>query len=236
MCPTPRQSIYRVWIEECPQFWMGTAFAVKAPNLVVTAGHVVEGKNLKAARLMSSVFRNRFFRFRKVAEDGEADLALLKLEERDPDFLPLAISTGPTAYGQHVWAVGYPMTHYGAQQIRLEQSERHLALCSCTVVAGPNADDASRSFLFVHPQLSGGMSGSPILDHEDKVVGVFVAQVGRLRFWISPPQDSLSKCIWSSRIDRLLGKVEKRDVEPEPEPEAAPARNMRRWLRFFHWG
>jgi S1-C subfamily serine protease len=211
---------------------MGTAFAIKAPNLVATAGHVVAGKNLKGARLMSSVFQRRSFRFRKVAEDSDADLALLRLEDTDPDFSPLEIATTPTTYGQRVWAMGYPTTHYGPQQIQLEQSDSHLAVCPCAIVPGPLPDTATRDLVFfVKPKLNLGMSGSPILDQANQVVGVLVSVIRREKrgqLW----DTNLSMCVCSIHLAQLLRRVE---TEPELEPEAAPAKNRRRWLRFFHW-
>lgn len=237
MCPHARPSIYRVWIEEGSQITTGTAFAIKAPNLVASASHVVRGKDLKGARLLSSLFQRRSFRFRIVAEDGEADLALLRLEDPDPDFSPLTICSTPTVSGQDVWAMGYPPTHFGSQQVQLERHMAHLAVCPCTIVpALPLRDTASSGdLLFVRPRLYPGMSGTPILDLEDRVVGVLVKTVNREHGprWLDT---DLSICVRSLRLAQLLQGFEEARP-PEPNSSRAYAQNGggRGWHVFFRW-
>lgn len=241
MSPAPRQSIYRVWIEDGSQITMGTAFAIRTPNLIVTANHVVQGKELTGARLMSSLFKRRSFRFRKVAEDSDSDLALLELVDVDPDFSPLAVCSTPTVSGQRTWAVGYPTTHYGPQQIQMERDERHLAVCPCTIVPGPLPEAVKTDLVFfTEPKLSSGMSGSPILGPGDKVVGVLVS-ILKTEKWSRWRNASLSMCACSSRLTQLLKRVEaETELEaapavPPPSDEAAGTGRRRRWWTLLRW-
>lgn len=242
MCPAPRRSIYRVWIEDGSQVTTGTAFAVKLPNFVVTASHVVRGKDLKSGRLMSSLFQRRSFRFDKLAQDNDSDLALLRLVDPDPDFTPLAVSSTPPVNGQLVWASGYPTTHYGSQQIQMERDERHLAVCPCTVVPGPLPDTVKSDLVFfTEPKLSFGMSGSPIVGPGNKVVGVLVS-ILRAEKWSQWRNANLSMCVCSFRLAQLLGRLEAETEPaaapalPSPSDKAAGARHRRRWWTLFRWG
>ncbi len=198
------RSLYAVVLED----GFGTAFAVGKQGLVATAYHVAQEKDISKAILLRTMFERKAFRFEKVIEDAETDIALLRLVDNDSDFVPLNICEVPAQYGQGVLALGYPITYRGAEQINLNKPMVNLRVCGCTVASdlciplGSKRVDVFEVDSNLHP----GMSGGPILDSRGTVAGIISHG-----FW-RPRNNGFNEldftvCIRASYLAELLAKV-----------------------------
>lgn len=139
-----------------PRAGHGTGFAVSATGLIMTAHHVVDGARHVVVRLPGD---GGFYSARVVFEDKEADIALLDIDAATPS---LTITTDASMrVRQSVFTVGYPIDPTRKQP----QSSRG-------IVAGQLEDGTLQLDMAVNP----GNSGGPLLDEEERVVGMVVAR------------------------------------------------------------
>lgn len=186
----------------------GTAFAVGKQGLVATAHHVTQETDLSKAILLRTMIEKKVFRFERVMEDAETDIALLRLVDNDSDFAPLKICEVPAQYGQSVLALGYPLTYRGAEQINLNKPMVNLRVCACTVASdlciplGSKRVDVFEVDSNLHP----GMSGGPILDSRGTVAGIISHGFLRPRNNGFDEPD-FTVCIRASYLAELLAKA-----------------------------
>lgn len=151
----------------------GSGFVV-APNLVVTAAHVVQPARQRAEYGVAVVppqgdglIPARIIRFSPLSE-----LALL--EFRGPELPPLTISTVEPHSGDGVVALGYPDVDYqgatGADLLRPTPASRTSGQISSLRDRAPTGD----AIPTINHQavISSGSSGGPLLDECGRVIGV----------------------------------------------------------------
>jgi S1-C subfamily serine protease len=139
-----------------PRSGHGTGFAVSAAGLIMTAHHVVDEARHVVVRLPGD---GGFYSARVVYTDKEADIALVHVDAAVPS---LAIAPDASMrVRQSVFTVGYPIDPTRKQP----QSSRG-------IVAGELENGTLQLDMAVNP----GNSGGPLLDEEDRVVGMVIAR------------------------------------------------------------
>lgn len=135
----------------------GTTFFLKDVGLV-TAEHCVEGVE-EVDVYHPSKLANKF-KTKVSKRDKDRDLAILTHAIPPTEFFELEGSSGPVAVGQELTALGYPSFGPGD---RLNVREGKVS--SLSVKHGIDLIEVTQ-------KLSQGMSGGPVLDNDNAVVGI----------------------------------------------------------------
>ncbi|MCY4109710.1 MAG: trypsin-like peptidase domain-containing protein [Chloroflexi bacterium] len=133
----------------------GSAFVVTADGYVVTNSHVLDG----ARRVVVGTHDGREQQATVVAEDSDADLALLKLPGDGHPFLAFGSSAG-LELGEDLVILGYPLCLETLTVTRGILSARHTDWLQTDATANP------------------GNSGGPGLNLQGGVIGVTTAKLG----------------------------------------------------------
>ena len=140
---------------------LGSGFIIDATGYIVTNEHVVE----RAAELKISVTTNdgKTYTARYIAGSPEADLALLKIDAKEPlPFIDLG-ALSPNHLGQTVLVLGNPLG-YGSSVARgiLSAKNRSVAI----------GETEFKNLLQTDAAINPGNSGGPLVDLSGKLVGV----------------------------------------------------------------
>jgi serine protease Do len=153
----------RVVIQIATPFSTGTGFYLKAPNLIVTNNHVVEGN--REVTIEGMGFARQISRV--VYSDIKYDLAFLEFPAHiEADLPEIQIDQDPAQTGESVLAVGHPFgfTYSFTQGII------------------SNARQITKNIDYIHHDaaLNPGNSGGPLVNTEGRVIGVntFIIQNG----------------------------------------------------------
>lgn len=138
----------------------GTAFALDLDGqvLLLTNRHVVEGMRTVGLRRLDGSAGPRVAAWQLSAS---ADVAVLRLEDGQPMPSALGLSPRPAEVGDDVRTVGFPdgMPYTTAGQVAAVEGSR----------------------LLLDVEVSGGASGSPLLDRSGRVVGQIFARTAEGR-------------------------------------------------------
>lgn len=141
-----------------PNMGHGTAFSVSgAPGVLLTAAHVVEDATYVVVRLPGE---GTYYPARVAFHDEARDVAVLVIDGELPP-LELQPATHVLRTRQNVFTVGYP----------LDASRSH-PQSSRGIVGGAIEDGQLQLDMAVNP----GNSGGPVIDEQDRVVGMVVAR------------------------------------------------------------
>lgn len=143
----------------------GTAFAISADGLAVTNFHVVEAGESFTARTTQGA---EFTVTAVTATDPSADLALITLKAGNLSFLDLGESDA-VKIGAPVAVFGAPHGLSGTLSEGILSARRTKA--DLTEVEAANGGN----LLQITAPISPGSSGSPVFDHDGKVIGVAAA-------------------------------------------------------------
>lgn len=132
----------------------GTGFIIHAGGYVVTNHHVIQG----ARFIKILTYDNAQYEAVLIASDGEADLALLKMEGL---FTPLAFANSESIQiGEKVIAIGNPLG------LSFTVTE---GIVSALEREGPNG---LKAYVQTDVTLNPGNSGGPLIDTAGNVIGV----------------------------------------------------------------
>lgn len=134
----------------------GTAFAITADGYWITCAHVVG--LLDEVDLQTH--NNKKLSAKVIARDEILDLALLKVKEATPQFLPLADSDA-VEVGEDVRAFGYPMSDELGESLKVTRG----------TIAGKFTRQ-SQKYLQLDISLNPGNSGGPLVTEYGSLVGV----------------------------------------------------------------
>ncbi len=139
----------------------GSGVIITPDGYIVTNNHVIKG----AAEIQVTLNNNKTYEAKIVGSDAETDLALLKIDAEDLNYIPFGNSDN-TKIGQWVLAVGNPFN------------------LTSTVTAGiisakardldPN-DHVFQSFLQTDAAINAGNSGGALVDSQGKLIGINTA-------------------------------------------------------------
>ena len=145
------------------QIKTGSGFFVSADGRLVTNHHVMQGTVNAQAKLESGAIYNIDG---VLASSSTLDLAVLKADARDMQFLLVDDASNPPQPGTRIAVIGSPLALEGS-------------LSEGIVSASRSVEDGS--WLQISAPISPGSSGSPVLDRHGRVVGVatFIAKEGQ---------------------------------------------------------
>ncbi len=204
----------------------GTCFAVHPGGLVATAAHVVAG----AAALRVHLPDGNAFEAELHAIDPANDLAVLRIPQPTPDYLPLAPADS-AALGQRVFTLGFPAVAILGEDPKFTDG----------VIAALSGPVDRPALLQITVPIQPGSSGGPLVTEQGYAVGV-VTSVTNPDFFLAatgqPPQ-SVNYAARSDFLARLLPEIE---AEPPPVDRSraiARARSAACWVeaaggRFSH--
>lgn len=140
---------------------VGAGFFLDEAGTLVTAAHVTS----EAARIIVRLSDQRIFEARRIAEDPELDIAIIRIDAPDIRPPPLGSAASLRA-GDWVLAVGEP---YGLRR----------SVVAGIVSGGPRhfSEDLEGIFIQSNIALNPGNSGGPLLDLSGSVVGMNVRTV-----------------------------------------------------------
>ena len=145
-----------------PVMSAGTAFAVSADGLLLTAFHVVEGAGSISAKCGSSPEAP----VTVVARSSALDLAVLRMPEaKSLAYLDLVPETEMPELGTFVFTVGFPATRVLGTDPKYTEG----------TISGLSGLEGDASFYQVSVPIQPGNSGGPLLDERGRVVGVILA-------------------------------------------------------------
>lgn len=143
---------------------LGSGFLVSADGYIVTNNHVVAEADVINVTLDERNGKGRHFKATLIGSDEETDLALLKVESREP--LPFLVFGNSDALkvGQWLLAIGNP---FGLD---------HTVTCGILSAKGRNIRSGPfDNFLQTDASINPGNSGGPLLNMEGQVVGINTA-------------------------------------------------------------
>jgi serine protease Do len=143
---------------------LGSGFILDADGFLITNFHVIEGEtqiSVEVYRQTESELQRKVYKqVRIVAINKFADLALLKIEEKDaPKFSHISLGDAEVlAVGEHVFAIGSPL---GLERTVTEG-----------IVSTKTREFAGDLYLQTTAQINPGNSGGPLFNLAGEVVGV----------------------------------------------------------------
>lgn len=148
--------------------WSGTGFALKN-GYVVTNFHVVDGaKRIEVHGVNGNSSSN--YTADVIATDKNNDLAIIKINDsRFNGFgtIPYAIKSQMVDVGEDVWVLGYPLTQYLGNEIKLTNG----------VVSSRSGFQGDVATYQITAPVQPGNSGGPLFDSKGNVVGIVNAGV-----------------------------------------------------------
>ena len=151
-----------------PSSWSGTGWAIGC-NYIVTNNHVTDGARTIKIRGVGGD-GNASYTAKVVAIDKVNDLAVLKIDDyRFSGFgsIPYAVKSNMAEVGEDVFVLGYPLTQYMGDEIKLTNG----IISSRT---GYQGDVANYQ---ISAPIQPGNSGGPMFDSKGNVIGIVVAGV-----------------------------------------------------------
>jgi len=144
----------------------GTGFFINADGVIITNAHVIEG----ADDIYVRTYNNNEYPARVIKQDDINDLAILKIEYRNPNHFRIR-NFDTLNLGDKLSILGFPLTGILSQDIRFTEG----SLSSRTGLEGdPNYFQHSAP---THP----GNSGGPIMNSRYEVIGVATATINAFK-------------------------------------------------------
>ena len=133
----------------------GTGFFVNKEGYIITNAHVAG-----ICQSLASYINGETHLFRTIALDSRNDLALLRGEYRNKNFLN--INPMGAEFGQDIMAFGFPLADNLSSSVKLTRG-------IVSSLSGPNNDI---SLIQIDAAIQPGNSGGPVLNYSGQVVGV----------------------------------------------------------------
>ncbi|MDB6059259.1 MAG: Peptidase and chymotrypsin/Hap [Verrucomicrobiales bacterium] len=142
---------------------LGSGFFINEDGYLITNFHVTEGETQISVEVYHSkngeLERKSYKQVRIVALNKFADLALLKIEEKDAKFVPVALGDSEQlAVGERVFAIGSPL---GLERTVTEG-----------IISTKTRQFQGDLYLQTTAQINPGNSGGPLFNMRGEVVGV----------------------------------------------------------------
>lgn len=148
--------------------WSGTGFALKN-GYIVTNFHVVDGaKKIEVHGVNGNASSD--YTAEVIATDKNNDLAIIRITDyRFNGFgtIPYAIKSQMVDVGEDVWVLGYPLTQYLGNEIKLTNG----------VVSSRSGFQGDVATYQITAPVQPGNSGGPLFDSKGNIVGIVNAGV-----------------------------------------------------------
>lgn len=154
--------------QEQSSSWSGSGFAINN-GYIVTNYHVVEkAKNILVYGVKGQT--NNCFQADVVATDKSSDLAIIKIsDEHFTGFgtIPYAVRNRTLDVGEDVWVLGYPLTQYLGNEIKLTNG----------LISSKSGFQGDVTTYQISAPVQPGNSGGPLFDSRGDIVGIVNAGV-----------------------------------------------------------
>src|SRR5690625_4398584 len=140
---------------------MGSGVVITSDGYIVTNNHVIEGAN----ELEVTLSNNKTYKAEIIGADEKEDIALLKIDEKDLDYLPFGDSN-TTKVGQWVLAVGNPFNLTSTVTAGIISAK------------GRNLNEGGKklqSFIQTDAAVNPGNSGGALVNIEGELIGINTA-------------------------------------------------------------
>lgn len=143
--------------------WTGTGFALKNGYLI-TNNHVVEGAKTMHVLGVNGDYSIEY-EAQTVAVDKNNDLALVRITDYrfgGYNNISYAVSNRICEVGEEVFVLGYPMTYYMGEEIKLTNG----------IISSKSGFQGDISTYQISAPLQPGNSGGPMFDSDGNIVGI----------------------------------------------------------------
>ena len=165
----------------------GTCFAVRPNGVLLTNYHIIEGAKSIRVRFADGTVTNATVH--KISPS--TDLAILRVNRRTSDFLPLA-RQGSVRVGDHVFTMGYPVTDVLGQEPKFTEG-------SVSALSGLRGE---ASLLQISVPVQPGNSGGPLVNERGEVVGV-VTSTAAVQAFLSATGTLPQNVNWAVKADYI---------------------------------
>ena len=170
-----------------PTTWTGTGFALRN-GYIVTNNHVIDG----ASSIRVSGVNGQMepaLSATVIAKDVRNDLAIIKINDsRFSGFgaIPYAIRTSSAAVGENIWVLGYPLTQYLGNEIKVTNG----------IISSKSGYQGDITTYQISAPVQPGNSGGPLFDKNGNILGIVNAGV--------PGAENVGYAIKTSYLFNLL--------------------------------
>ena len=137
-----------------------TCFAVAPDGWLITANHVVEGRNSVEIHIDGVIATAEV-----LVRDPDHDVAVLRTGVLTPKYLSLDGGYS-LQLGQRVYALGYPLTEILTKDVRFTDG----------TISSLSAIEGAEGFFQVSVPVQPGNSGGPLLSEDGEVIGLVVGR------------------------------------------------------------
>lgn len=178
--------------------WTGTGFALKN-GYIVTNHHVVDGaKSIVVLGVNGNTSTE--YKAKVVGVDKNNDLALIKIDDyRFSNFnnVPYAIPNTTREVGSDVFVLGYPLTTYMGEEIKLTNG----------IISSKTGYQGDVSTYQISAPVQPGNSGGPLFDNKGNIIGIVNAGI--------PGADNVGYAIKTSYLYNLIQSVANTNIIPQ---------------------
>src|SRR5690625_3525742 len=149
---------------------MGSGVVITPDGYIVTNNHVIEG----ASELEVTLSNNRTYKAKVIGADEREDIALIKIDEKDLNYLPFGDSNS-TKIGQWVLAVGNPFNLTSTVTAGIISAK------------GRNLNEGGtrlQSFIQTDAAINPGNSGGALVNTQGELIGINAAISSRTGSYI----------------------------------------------------
>ncbi|OJV55483.1 MAG: hypothetical protein BGO31_19155 [Bacteroidetes bacterium 43-16] len=189
---------------ENPGTFGGSGFAINNDGYFTTNYHVVE----KADSIYLQMSNGKFFKASVIKVNPEADLAILKVEDKNFSFkqpLPYTIDKNVALLGQRIFSIGYPKDEvvYNEGYISSEKGyDGNTLAYQLEITANP------------------GQSGAPVLDNNGNIIGIITGKQNNTSgTTFAVHAEQLVKMIADLSKDKKVNLNNKNRYSTNPRPE-----------------
>ena len=178
--------------------WTGSGFMLKN-GYIVTNNHVVESsKSIHIVGINGN--KNSEYKASVVAKDKKNDLAIIKIDDnricRFSD-VPYAVSNRQCEVGEDVFVLGYPLTSYMGEEIKLTNG----------IISSRSGYQGDITTYQISAPVQPGNSGGPVFDKNGNVVGIVNAGI--------PSADNVGYAIKCTYLYNLIRGVNLTSIIPQ---------------------
>lgn len=178
--------------------WTGTGFALKN-GYIVTNNHVVDGaKSIVVLGVNGNTYTE--YSARVVSVDKNNDLALIKINDgRFNGFnnIPYAVLNATRDVGSDVFVLGYPLTDYMGDEIKLTNG----------IISSKTGYQGDVSTYQISAPVQPGNSGGPLFDNSGNVIGVVNSGI--------PGAENVGYAIKTSYLYNLVESAANTNIIPQ---------------------
>ncbi len=179
-----------------PTKWSGTGFALK-DGYIVTNYHVIEDAK---SILIKKGDKLDDYDAKVIAVDKNNDLAILRISDsRFTGFgtIPYALKSQIVDVGEDVWVLGYPLTQYLGNEIKLTTG----------IISSRSGYQGNVATYQISAPVQPGNSGGPLFDLKGNIVGIVNAGV--------PGADNVGYAIKTTYLKNLVDSYDLSTILPE---------------------